>query len=172
MSIVDELRTGDMRTIGTANSVVTKVLEKPALVGELVGGLSAQEAGVRMRCADVLEKVALHEPEFVQRYKNPLLQIAQHTQQQEIQWHMAQIFERLSLTEHERQKLVPVFTSYITTSKSNIVKVFSLQTLTTWAVHDDHLRPQVRQLLQEAINHGAASVVNRGKKLLEQLNQI
>ena len=52
------LALGDRRTIGDAPTVAEAVAADPARLPELVGCLFAEDAGVRMRAADALERVS------------------------------------------------------------------------------------------------------------------
>lgn len=60
---------GDRRSIGAANQVVPMVLAEPALVAQVFAGFTSDDPVVRMRCADVAEKVTAQQPELLQPYK-------------------------------------------------------------------------------------------------------
>lgn len=170
MTILDQLRTGDMRTIGSSNQVVRTVLNQPELLQDLVQGLADNEAGLRMRCGDVLEKVSAVKAELIQPYLKRLITIAQNTEQQEVQWHMAQIFERMNLTHDQQNMVVSILKKYLESTQSNIVKVSSLQTLTILAMKNTSLQQMVNKLIEKEMKSGAPSVIARGKKLLILLN--
>jgi len=55
--IIDKLRGGDIRSIGRANDVVDEVRKNPQLFGYVFAGLYDSDPVVRMRAADVIEKV-------------------------------------------------------------------------------------------------------------------
>lgn len=65
-SLIAALSGGDRRSIGRADDVVRQILAKPELVPELIAGLFHTDAVVRMRCADVAEKVSASHPEWFQ----------------------------------------------------------------------------------------------------------
>jgi len=93
----DELTGGDRRSIGKSNAVVRKLLRDPARFKEIIAGFSHDDPLVRMRCADVAEKVSLKHPQWLQPYKRKLLQLAAHSAEQEMRWHLAQMVPRLGL---------------------------------------------------------------------------
>jgi hypothetical protein len=50
--------------------------------------------------------------------------------------------------------------------------MFSMQALTTLAMEEAKLRPQVIALLEESLRTGTATTKNRGRKLLECLKRL
>ena len=166
-SILSKLSQGDMRTTGKSDEVVKEVLEKPELFDQVFHGLTDPNPGVRMRSADALEKISSQRSELLQPYKAELLRIAEITEQQEIQWHVAQMFSYLSLTTEEITGVVTLLEKYFRQSKSNIVKVMALQTVANIAAIDDLYKLRLQKLLQEALQSGKPSLVSRAKKILK-----
>ncbi|UCE35888.1 MAG: hypothetical protein JSW00_09985 [Thermoplasmata archaeon] len=167
--ILQKLKGGDLRSIGRADEVVEDILKNPSLFGEVFKGMSHDDPKVRMRSADALEKVSSKHPEYLQPYKKRLISEVSVSDQQEVQWHVAQMFSYLKLTRKEREKVVSILFSYIDGTKSNIVKVFSMETLTELAESDDNLKPRVIGKIKKEIKSGSSAVVNRGRKLIKLL---
>jgi hypothetical protein len=166
VGILRDLAGGDRRSIGKADRVVALVLERPALFGDVIGGLTHDDPLIRMRCADVAEKVSVAHPEWLQPHKQALLTFASTVQEKEVRWHMAQIFPRLQLSAAERRKAVALLFEYLD-DPSRIVKTFSMQALFQMSEGDSKLRARVISLLRDAVRNGSPAARSRAKKLLE-----
>ena len=169
-NLLKKLAGGDRRSIGRVAEVVGDVSENAALIEDLVDGLFVEDPVVRMRAADVLEKVTVNHPEYLQPYKTKMLMLAAKTGQQEVRWHIAQMVPRLSLTSKEFNRVVDILFDYLG-DKSNIVVTFSLQALADLATQNNSLRIRVLGVLEQLTQTGSPAVKNRGKKLLAQLNE-
>ncbi len=167
--ILQKLTGGDLRSIGRADEVVEDILKNPTLYKEVFEGMIHDDPRVRMRSADALEKVSQKHPEYLQPFKKRLINEIAKQEQQEIRWHVAQMFSYLELDKKERDKVIQILFTYIDTSKSNIVKVFSMQTLTDFAQKDNKIKPMILKELKKVMKSGSPAVVNRGKKLVDSL---
>src|SRR5690606_33621233 len=106
--ILQKLTGGDMRTIGKSQDVVEEVLSDNSLLPELFEGLTNVNPAIRMRAADALEKVTAQKPELLNPYKSKLIEIAKEAAQQEVQWHVAQMFKALKLESDENVKVYEI----------------------------------------------------------------
>lgn len=95
---LDQLAGGDRRSIGKSDAVAPQVLTDASRFAEIMAGLWAGDRAVRMRCADVAEKVARKRPEWLQPHKRELLRLAAQAKEPELRWHLAQMLPRLVLT--------------------------------------------------------------------------
>lgn len=100
--------------------------------------------------------------------KLKLLELAAHTRQQELRWHLAQMVPRLQLTTSEKNKIIAIFFDYLQ-DKSKIVVTFAMQALADFAAADSTLRPRVIRMLEAKIETGSPAVKSRGIKLLAKL---
>ena len=169
--ILLKLKGGDLRSIGRAEEVVADILQNPALFGEVFEGMLNNDPLVRMRSADALEKVSSKHPEYLQPFKNRLINEVSQIKQQEVRWHVAQMFSYLEVSRVERDEMVKVLLSYLDTDKSKIVKVFSMQTLADLAEKDELIRPKVVRKIEEILETGSPAIVSRAKKLLPRLKK-
>jgi hypothetical protein len=168
--LLERLQGGDRRSIGKSTEVVQAILDDPGLFSEVFEGMFSGDPIIRMRSADVIEKVSRKHPEFLQPFKGRLLTDVAHIPQQEVRWHLAQMFSYLTLTPQERDQVVPLLFSWVDSDdRSMIVKVNSLQTLAEFAQHDARLRNTVVDKLQEVMEHGSPAMKARSKKLLKGL---
>ena len=90
-------------------------------------------------------------------------------EQQEVRWHIGQMFSYLELDSTERDKVIRILFSYIDTDKSKIVKVCSMQTLADLADKDESIRPEIMRKLNEVLKTGSPAIVNRCEKLIKRL---
>lgn len=167
--ILQKLLGGDLRSIGRVDEVVADVLADNALFPQLLDGMVSSDPVVRMRSADAVEKLTRDNPTWLIPFKKRLIEEISQIEQQEVQWHLAQMFPRLDWDKAELEAIVSLLRKWSERSKSKIVKVNSLQALCDLALRYPELKPSVVAMLQESIAMGSPAVVSRGKKLLKAL---
>jgi hypothetical protein len=163
--LLDQLKGGDRRSIGAANSVVELVLADPSKLGEIIRGITSKDPIVRMRCADVVEKVSTVQPDWLRRHKKLVLRLTEQEAQKEVRWHLAQMLPRLRLTSAERKSATAMMFDYLD-DPSHIVKVCALQALADLSASDAPLRRRVRELLSQLQKSEIASLRSRARRLL------
>ncbi len=166
-----KLKGGDLRSIGKANEVAESIIKNPKLFQDVFEGVFNDEPLIRMRAADALEKVSSKHPEYLQPFKARLIKEVSKIAQQEVQWHAAQMFGYIELTQNERDEIIEILFAWLDDSKSNIVKVCSMQTLAEFAEKDEKNRSKIINKITNVIRKGRPSVVSRGKKLLAKLER-
>ena len=168
--VLKKLAGGDRRSIGRVSEIVAEVLDDSSLFKVVFNGMLSDDPIIRMRSADAVEKITAKHPEYLQLYKEKLIQQVAKSDQQEVRWHVAQMFPRLELSEEEQAVIVEILLDYLN-DKSKIVKTFSMQALADFAERDAGLRPQVIKLLEELTRTGSPAMRSRGRKLLKNLNR-
>jgi hypothetical protein len=168
--VLKKLAGGDRRSIGRANEVVSDVLNDPALLEVVFRGMLGDDPVVRMRCADAVEKITATHPEYLQPYKEDLIEQVAPIDQQEVRWHVAQMIPRLEWSREERAVAVEILVRYLK-DKSKIVKTFAMQALADLAEEDLDLRAQVVELLEERMQTGSPAMQSRGRKLLARMKR-
>jgi hypothetical protein len=163
------LKGKDGRSIGRSNEVAALVLREPRRFRELMKSLWSDDAVLRMRAADAAEKVSAQKPRLLDPFKAELLGLLSEAEQKELRWHLALMIPRLSLTRSERHRVSEEFKRYLEDS-SSIVKTFALQGLAEIAADDPALRPQARELLEQAVRAGTPAMRARARKLLKEFN--
>jgi len=158
----------DRRSIGKSNKVVAEVIADPLLFEIVFEGMSCDVPVLRMRCADVVEKITAHHPEYLVPYKQRLIYEIAKINQQEVRWHVAQMFSRLELTRDERQAVLTILSDYLK-DKSKIVKTFSMQALADIAEQDEGLKSSIVNELEALTQKGSPAMISRGRKLLSKL---
>jgi hypothetical protein len=81
--LIQRLGGGDHRSIGAAAAVVDLVLADPGRFPLVLEGMTDPDPLIRMRCADVVEKVTARRPELLVPYKPELIELAAVASQQE-----------------------------------------------------------------------------------------
>ena len=167
--LLGKLRGGDLRSIGRSEEVTAEVLAQPSLFPVLMEGIVSDEALIRMRAADAAEKVTARHPEWLVPYKDKLLSEIAAIPQQEVRWHAAMMFTRITWTEAERKQVASNLKSWLD-DKSRIVQVFSLQALADLSGQDARLKPEVIALIKKKMKTSSPSIQSRGRKLVRQLS--
>jgi hypothetical protein len=121
-----------------------------------------------MRAADAVEKITARQPAWLAPYKTRLIQEVARIEQQEVRWHVAQLFSRLDLTPAERQEVLAILETYLN-DKSKIVKTFTMQAMADLAGQDPSLRPAIIARLETLTASGSPAMQSRGRKLLARL---
>jgi hypothetical protein len=168
--ILIKLAGTDRRSIGDSNKVLSEVFSDPKLFDIIFKGMSCDDPILRMRCADVVEKVSAQHPEYLVPYKRKLINKVSKINQQEVRWHVAQLFSRLELTNNDRKEVLKILSDYLK-DKSKIVKTFSMQALADIAEQDENLKPGIIQKLETLTQEGSPAMKNRGRKLLLKLKK-
>lgn len=166
--ILDKLEGGDRRSIGRSEEVVADVLKNPVLLKDLLMGLSAADALVRMRVSDAMEKIASVHPDYLWPYKAFLIQHAALSDQKEVRWHLAQVLPRLKLRQKERQQVIEILLSYFS-DRSSIVKTFAMQACADIARQSPNLRASILVRLRELTASGTPAMKSRGRRLLAEM---
>lgn len=164
------LRGGDLRSIGRADEVVERVLERPDLFDRLIEGLAHGDPVVRARAADAAEKASARRPELLEPYAPRLLGDLAQIPQQEVRWHVAPMLTRLPLSDRDVTRATEILGGYLD-DDSRIVRVMTMQALADLAVAHPELRARVRATLEQLTQDGSAAMRARGRKLLAQLDR-
>ena len=169
-STLDLLTGGDRRSIGKANEVAQLILQQPDKFNELIQGLYVQDPVIRMRAADVIEKVTAKDAHHLIPYKQAILNLLDQTSQIEVQWHLAQIVPRLPLTRDEIQKSYASIEKYLESS-SSIVKAFSLQCLFDLSQKAPQYLSTTKRYLEKGLRSSTKAIQTRCRSLLEEIKK-
>jgi hypothetical protein len=169
-SPMQHLKGGDRRSIRGVATVVDLVMADLSLFPTLFAGMTDPDPLVGMRCADAIEKITAHHPEYSAPYKKRLIRLAGTAQQQDVRWHLAQLLSRVELNGPERRRVVEIMSEYLTDT-SKIVKTFSMQTLADIAGQDAGLRGPIVARLRRLTRTGSPAMKSRGRKLLACLTR-
>jgi hypothetical protein len=95
--ILDKLKGGDLCSLGRAEEVVEDILIDSSLFTEVFEGMFNEDPVIRMRSADVIEKVTRKHPEYLQPFKTRIIHEIVKIDQKEVRWHVAQMFSYIEI---------------------------------------------------------------------------
>ena len=167
-NILAKLRGGDLRSIGKANEVALEVENNPVLFKTVFSGLFDTDPVVRMRSADVIEKVTQSKPALLSGYTSKIISILATAEQQEVCWHMAQIVPRLTCNESEENEIIESLKKYLL-HKSKIVQVSAMESLAVIAERNNSILNEVVEIIVVHKATGSPAVQSRSRKLLKRL---
>jgi hypothetical protein len=161
---------GRTNSLGRAGEVVTTVLSSPARLDELYDCVSADDAWVRMRAIDSLEKICRTRPEWIRPHVPDVLARLAHSDQPSIQWHVAQILAEVPLTEEQHVTAVAWLSSRLATTEVDwIVSVNAMRALLKLTGTGGAGSAEVADLVRTQTGHPSASVRRKAYAFLESL---
>lgn len=167
--LLERLQGGDRRSVRGVAEAVALVEAEPALFAVLVDGLADEDAVVRMRCADAIEKLTVSHPEYLAPYGDRILALAAGAREKELRWHFAQLLPRLPLGPDERRRALEIIDVYLGDESSSIVRTFAMQALVDLGGDDPGLRDSILERIRELTENGTPAMRARGRKLLARL---
>ncbi len=171
-TLLQRLEGGDLRSIGRANEVARVVGHDQKLFDEIFDGMFHEDPVVRSRSADAVEKSSKQFPYLLQSHRKNLIAQLQNFNQQEVQWHIALMLGRIELTKKETAIVIDTLLRWLDESKSIIVKVHCLQSLTDIALTNTWFKDEATMVIEEQMLKGSAAIKARGRMLLKQLQKI
>jgi hypothetical protein len=171
MSGIRQKLSGGTRTsIGSADQVIQALLKSPSGLPEIYELFLDSDAVVAMRASYVAMRVAEQSPGSVTPFAKDLIKNLGRYTQQEVRWHIPQLFSHIELSTAQRRKVYEVFMDWAETDKSKIVGYYCLQTAADFAEIDETLLRDFIPRLRNANKNGAKSIQNRCKKIAKQLD--
>lgn len=162
--LLSRLEGGDLRSIGEADVIAKEVLASPEHFPEIMAGLTHADRRVRMRCADIAEKVTACVPRLLQPFADTLLKLAQTARDPEMRWHLAQMLPRLTVDVKTSRALTTLLFKYLD-DDSRIVQVCALQSLAEMAKSDPALRERLAPLIRRLATTAQGALRARARKL-------
>lgn len=160
----------DRRSIGRANEVVADVLADPSAFDGVFAAMADEEAVVRIRAADVVEKVSRIRPDLLTGHGADVLATAATAADSEVRWHCAQLLGRMPLTAEQRDCAVEVLRGYLADG-SSIRKTCAMQSLYDLAIDDPELAADIVPLIERLTTTGTPAMRARGRQLLARLSR-
>ncbi len=161
---------GKKNSLGRAEEIVQIVLNDRSRLDELYDCLFEDDAWVRMRAVDALEKVCRVHPEWLEPYVERLLHEVAVIDQASIQWHLAEMFNEINLSPTQLQKAITIMKRNISSKDADwIVASNSMETLASYVANGLLPSSELAYLLKIQQTHHSKAVVKRATRLLEQL---
>jgi len=165
------LKGGHHNSLGRTAEAVELALSDRARVDELFAGLGEPDELVRMRVGDALEKVCARRPEWFVPNVERLLGEVGEIEQPSVQWHLAQILQRLrpELSDDQFERATELLKRNLTRSTDWIVLNRTMDALAEWAKGDPALETWLRGELERLSRDRRKSVAKRASKHLADL---
>ncbi|MBM6402252.1 hypothetical protein [Phycicoccus sonneratiae] len=163
---------GHSNSLGRSGEVLELLRRDPARLDELFACIAADDAWVRMRAVDTFEKLVREDPPRGVPYTERVLDELTASDQPSVQWHTAQLFGLLTLTDAQRRRAVDWLLARVATTDVDwIVSAQSMATLV--ALHDEGAVPteDLVQRLEVQTGHHSASVRRKASAFLEAVRR-
>lgn len=161
---------GKSNSLGRAEEVVTLVLHDNARLEELYACLSHQDAWVRMRAADALEKICRQRPDWLLPYVDRLQTDFSDHPQASVQWHLAQIYRQVELTSSQKRHTIKWLQTVLSdTGVDWIVAANAMRTLVLFTQDGSAPKDMTVKLLELQRTHASKTVVRKADAFLREL---
>ena len=161
---------GKTNALGRANEVIDLFKNDPSRLGELYDCLAHEDAWIRMRAIDSLEKICREHPEWIEPYIERFQNELSASDQPSIQWHLAQIYGQVILKPDQKLRATQWLKHLLSTREVDwIVAANAMDTLVKFAGDGSVPFADVVPLLKVQQGHKSSAVVKRAGKLLARL---
>lgn len=161
---------GKSNSLGRTDEVIELVLSDKHRLDELYDCLFDEDAWLRMRAADALEKVCRRRPDWLAPYIDRLLGDFTASSQPSIRWHLAQILGEVELTAAQKCSAITWLKRVLSTEDVDwIVAANAMDTLVQFTKDGSLSVAEAVPLLRVQQSHKSAAVIKRANKLLDEL---
>lgn len=161
---------GHANSLGRVNEVIGIVLRDASRLDELYACLFDEDAWVRMRAADALEKICREQPDWLLPYIDKFQKELSASTQPSIQWHLAQIYRQVPLTDAQKQCAQSWLKDLLSTKDVDwIAAANAMDTLVVFTKDGSFPVGEMLKLLQIQQHHKSNAVIRRATKLLATL---
>lgn len=162
---------GHANSLGRASEVIELVLDDPSRLEELYSCIFDDDAWVRMRAIDALEKICRVYPDWIVPYIDRFADELADTTQPSIQWHLAEIYGQVPLTDEQERFAITWLEERLSTIEVDwIVAANSMKTLSGFVKAGKFPREEMADLLKIQRRHKSNAVQKRANKLLEEVS--
>ena len=169
-TFADILAVGKINSLGRADEVVASVLHDKPRLEELYLCLFQDDAWLRMRAIDSIEKVCREHPEWLEPYIDRLFDEFGDNQQPSIQWHIAQMIIQVKLSPAQEKRVILWLVDRL--EDPNVDWIVAANSMTSLAEFTNRRlfdQATLIQLLERQQSHKSSAVVKRATKLLDAL---
>ena len=160
---------GKPNSLGEVPAVIDMVLTDHQRLPELYDCLFNDDAWVRMRAADALEKICRVHPDWLEPYVDKFSSDLATSTQPSIQWHMAQIYRQVTLTPQQQHVAIKWLKQLVSTPDVDwIVSANVMDTLTQFTAAGLLPVSDLISLLKIQQHHKSPAVIKRATKYLDK----
>ena len=163
---------GKSNSLGRVNEVIELVLHDESRLDELYDCLFHEDAWVRMRAADAFEKICREHPDWLLPYVDRFPEELAVSNQPSIQWHLAQIYRQIDLTNEQKRFATNWLKHLLATKEVDwIVAANAMDTLAQFTRDGSFPTAEMISLLKVQKQHKSNAVVKRANNLLTALSE-
>ncbi len=163
---------GHPNSLGSTPDVINVVLRDRGRLEELFDCLGSDDEVVRMRAGDALEKICREKPEWFGSYIDRLLAEVAAIDQPSVQWHLAQMLQRVTLDSAQRRRAIAWLWGTFDRTNDWIVIGDVLTALVFFSKVSPSVRRRLPDALRETQQDPRKAVSRRATKLLAELNGV
>lgn len=165
------LAVGKPNSLGRANEVVELVLKDKDQLGELYSCVFNDDAWVRMRAIDAIEKICRQHPAWLVPYVDKFQTELASSDQPSIQWHLAQIYRQVDLSAEQKLQAIKWLKGLLSQKEVDwIVAADAMTTLVQFTEDGSVPTKEAISLIKLQQKHKSKSVVKKATKLLVELS--
>lgn len=158
---------GKKNSLGRANEVVEIVLNDPSRLNELYQTSFEADAWVRMRAIDAFEKICRVHPNWIKPYIDKIQAELSNSPQSSIQWHIAQIYTQVELTQSQRNYAINWLKTILASKEADwIVAANAMDALAHFTRQGFAYKSDLQAALAVQKDHKSNAVVKRANILL------
>ena len=162
---------GKSNSLGRSGEVIAAVLADHGRLPELYDCMFHNDPWLRMRAADSFEKICRVHPDWIEPYAERLISDLATTEQASIQWHLAQIYQTITLTSQQQRRVIAWLTELLSSPQVDwIVAANAMDTLAQFSRAKLVAVSQVVPLLRIQQQHKSAAVAKRATKHLQAID--
>lgn len=162
---------GHANSLGKVHEVIELVLDDRLRLNELYDCMFNEDAWVRMRAADAIEKICRQHPDWLLPYIDKISANLATSSQASIQWHLAQIYAQVDLTPKQKRFAINWLQQLLSTKDIDwIVAANAMDTLVQFTKDGSFSSAKMVALLKVQQQHKSNAVIRRADKLLADLS--
>lgn len=161
---------GKSNSLGRVNEIIELVLNDKSRVEELYNCLFNDDAWVRMRAADALEKVCRVHPDWLLPYIDRFSEELANSTQPSVQWHLAQIYAQVDLSDKQKNSAINWLRGLLSSPDIDwIVAANAMDTLVKFTKESLFPISEMIALLKVQQHHKSNAVIKRANKHLAEI---
>jgi hypothetical protein len=164
---------GKSNALGRSDEVIQFVLADKDRLEELYKCVFDEDAWIRMRAIDAIEKIGRQQPEWLLPYIDRFQSELNSSDQPSILWHLAQMYRQLELTSKQRGVVIEWLDEQLTSTDVDwIVAANTMKTLVKFTEDCFVEKNYAISLIEVQLNHKSNTVVRTANKLLLKLQSL
>ena len=163
---------GKSNSLGKASEVIETVLQNKDYLEELYACVFNDDAWVRMRAIDAVEKIGRQKPEWLVPYIDTFQSELASSKQPSIQWHLAQMYSQFDLNAKQKLGAIAWLKDILSNAEVDwIVSVNAMKSLVQFTKDGSAPYEVTVSLLKLQLAHKSKSVTKKASQLLSELSQ-